>query len=337
VPRSRVHSVQPVLRRPARLRTVFAAALSVITALALTGTPAHADPSVSEVEAQLNDAWRRAEPLIEQYNAVHEQYVANKAKQDELLAQIAPLARELELAQAQVGAMAAKAYMGGQADAFNAIIEARSPAELADQLIFLDGLARDQVHQMRAVFDAKAQYDAQKAPIDEVVAQLAVQDADLAAKRQDIQARLTELQALRIKAYGTTGGTGAYRPWVCPAEYLPTPGYTAAAFACSQAGEPYVWGAAGPDVWDCSGITMVAWQQAGVFLPHNAAAQRRSMPYVDRADLQIGDLVFYYSDLSHVTIYVGDGKVISAPMSGDVVRMQTLDGGSPIHSFGRPG
>lgn len=311
--------------------------LCVIAALALTGTPAHADPSVAEVEAQLNDAWHEAEPMIEQYNEVHDQYLANKAKQDELLTAIEPLARQLDMAQAQVGAMAAKAYMGGQADAFNALLQARSATDLADQLSFLDNLARDQTHHLQAVSDAKAQYDVQKAPIDELVTKLAVQDADLAAKRQTIEARLADLQALRIKAYGTTGGTGAYRPWVCPAEYLPTPGYVAAAFACSQAGEPYVWGAAGPDVWDCSGITMVAWQQAGVYLPHNAAAQRRSMPYVDRADLQIGDLVFYYSDLSHVTIYVGDGKVISAPMSGDVVRMQTLDGGSPIHSFGRPG
>jgi ABC-type transporter Mla subunit MlaD len=66
-------------------------------------------PNVAEVEAELNDVWRQAEPLIEQYNAVHEQYVANKAKQDELLAAIAPLARQLDLAQAQIGAMAARA------------------------------------------------------------------------------------------------------------------------------------------------------------------------------------------------------------------------------------
>jgi peptidoglycan DL-endopeptidase CwlO len=319
------------------MRALGTLVLAVLAALALTGTPAHADPSVAEVEAQLNEAWRQAEPLIEQYNAVHEQFLANKAKQDELTAQIAPLAIQLELARARIGKMAALAYMGGRADAVNALLTAESPDDLADQLSLLDGIARDQTHQLQTVVDAKANYDAQKAPIDEVVAQLTAQDADLAAKRQAIEARLADLQALRIKAYGTTGGTGAYRPWVCPAEYLPTPGYEAAAWACSQTGRPYVWGAAGPDAYDCSGLTMVAWQQVGVYLPHNAAAQRRAMPYVDRANLQIGDLVFYYNDLSHVTIYVGDGKVVSAPMAGDVVRMQTLDGGSPIHSFGRPG
>jgi cell wall-associated NlpC family hydrolase len=300
------------------------------------GGTAHADPTVGEVEAQLSQAWREAEPLIEQYNAVHEQYLQNKARQDELLAAIEPLRIQLELAQARVGAMAALAYMGGQTDAFNAVMQSQSPADLADQLSFLDGLARDQTAQLRSVAEAKAQYDVQKAPIDALVAELQTQDADLASQRQAIQARLEELQRLRIQAYGTSGGTGAYRPWVCPAEYLPSPGYVAAAFACQEAGKPYVWGAAGPNAYDCSGITMVAWQQAGVYLPHNAAAQRRSMPYVSQADLQIGDLVFYYNDLSHVAIYVGDGKVISAPRPGDVMRMVNMYTGAPINSFGRP-
>jgi len=71
-------------------------------------------------------------------------------------------------------------------------------------------------------------------------------------------------------------------------------------------------------------------------LPHNAAAQRRSMPYVSRANLQIGDLVFYYADLHHVAIYVGSGKIMTAPTFGDFVRMRELDS-MPIHSIGRPG
>jgi cell wall-associated NlpC family hydrolase len=320
--------------RANRRRTVITAVLSVIASIALTGT-AHADPSVAEVEAQLNEAWRQAEPMIEQYNEVHDQYLKNKAKQDELQAAIAPLAAELDAARDKIGAMAARAYMGGQTDGINAILAAKSPGELADQLGFLDGIARTQTGQMRDVVVAKAAYDQQKAPIDALVGQLAAQDADLAAKRTAIEQRLDELQALRIQAYGTSGGTGAYRPWVCPAEYLPTPGYKAAAFACGEAGKPYVWGAAGPSAYDCSGITMAAWQQAGVFMPHNAAAQRRSMQYVNRADLQIGDLVFYYNDLSHVALYVGDGKVINAPQPGDVVRMMSMDT-APIHSYGRP-
>jgi len=318
-----------------RWRALLATVFSMVITVTLSGT-AHADPDPAAVEQQLAEVWRQAEPLIEQYNAVHDEFVKNKAKQDELVAAIEPLAAQLAVAQAKVGEMAARAYMGGQVDPFHALLASQSPRDLADQLSLLDGLAREQTSQLKEVADAKAAYDVQKAPIDTLVAQLAGQDADLAAKRQAIETRLDELQALRIQAYGDSGGTGAYRPWVCPAEYLPTPGYVAAKFACGEAGKPYVWGAAGPSSYDCSGITMVAWQQAGVYLPHNAAAQRRSMQYVNEADLQIGDLVFYYSDLSHVAIYVGDGKVISAPQPGDVVRMVNMRTGAPIHSFGRP-
>jgi hypothetical protein len=314
---------------------VITAVLSVIVALALTGT-AHADPSVAEIEAQLDQAWRQAEPMIEHYNEVHEQFLKNKAKQAEMQATIAPLAAELDAARDKIGAMAALAYMGGQTEGINAILSARSPGELADQLGILDGIARTQTGQLRHVLLTKANYDAAKAPIDVLVAQLAAQDEDLAAKRIEIELRLDELQALRIQAYGTSGITGGYRPWVCPAEYLPTPGYKAASFACAAAGKRYVWGTSGPGTYDCSGLTLRAWQQVGVFLPHNAAAQRRSMQYVDRANLQIGDLVFYYSDLSHVAIYVGDGKVVHAPRAGDVVRMVPMDRGAHIHSFGRP-
>ena len=322
---------RPSRRWRAWLAAVFAMAITVT----LSGT-AHADPDPAAVEAQLSDAWREAEPLIEQYNAVHDEFLKNKAKQDELVAALAPLEAQLADAQARVGAMAARAYMGGQVDPFHALLTSTSPRDLADQLSLLDGLAREQTQQLSEVADAKAAYDVQKAPIDALVTQLAGQDADLATKRQAIEARLDELQALRIQAYGSSGATGIYRQWVCPAEYLPTPGYVAAKFACSEAGKPYVWGAAGPNAYDCSGITMVAWQQAGVYLPHNAAAQRRSMQYVNEADLQIGDLVFYYSDLSHVAIYVGDGKVISAPQPGDVVRMVNMRTGAPINSYGRP-
>jgi len=183
----------------------------------------------------------------------------------------------------------------------------------------------------------KQQYDAQKAPLDKLVSDLAAQDAELAAKKTQIEAQLAQLQTLRTKAYGASGTTGSYRPWPCPSTYLPTNGYKAAKFACSQAGKPYVWDAAGPSSFDCSGLTLAAWKSVGVNLPHNAASQRASMPAVTRANLALGDLVFYYSDVRHVGIYVGDGKVMHAPQPGDHVRMAEMDAVGPIKSFGRPG
>jgi cell wall-associated NlpC family hydrolase len=315
---------------------IVAVVVGCLVSIVLPENSAHAGPTVAEIEAQIQTIWNEAEPLIEKYNAVHEQYQKNKARQEQLQKQIEPLQREVDLGRQRVGVMAAAVYKGGRADAFSAVVTSGSPQQLAEQLAFLDVLSREQDRQLEGVSKSKSDLDGQKAPIDALVAELAKQDADLAQHRKAIEAKLTELQKLRTQAYGSGGGTGSYRPWPCPSEYLPTNGYKAASFACKQAGIPYVWAAAGPNGYDCSGLTLAAWKQVGVYLPHNAAAQRRSMPYVSRANIQLGDLVFYYSNLHHVAIYVGNGKVMSAPTFGDHVRMVSMDV-MPIHSIGRPG
>ena len=320
------------------LHVVVATALALLLVLVLPGAPAKADPTtVGEIEAQLQALWERAEPLIEEYNGIHEQYRQNLVKQAALVKQIEPLQRQLELGQLRVGAIAARAYRTGQAQDVHALLSSGSPQGLAQQMELLDLMARKEQQELAGVSDLKARYDAQKAPIDRLVATLAAQDADLAERKKIIEKQLEELQRLRRQAYGTSGGLGSYRPWPCPAKYENTKGYKVAAFACKQAGKPYVWAAAGPGSYDCSGLTLTAWKQVGVYLPHQSRLQRSSIPYVSRANLRIGDLVFYYNPIHHVAVYVGDNKIMHAPSAGDHVRMADMDRAGPINSFGRPG
>ncbi len=96
------------------------------------------------------------------------------------------------------------------------------------------------------------------------------------------------------------------------------------AYAKSQVGKAYVWGATGPSAFDCSGLTMMAWQQAGVSLPHNSTAQYSSGSRVSESELQPGDLVFYYSPISHVGIYIGNGQVANALNPGSGVQISGL-------------
>ena len=98
-----------------------------------------------------------------------------------------------------------------------------------------------------------------------------------------------------------------------------TKGAKALAFAKKQLGERYRYGAAGPNAWDCSGLTMKAWKAAGVKLPHNTRAQYAKGKKVSKKNLKKGDLVFFYSGLSHVAIYAGNGKVIHASRPGKPV------------------
>jgi peptidoglycan DL-endopeptidase CwlO len=92
-------------------------------------------------------------------------------------------------------------------------------------------------------------------------------------------------------------------------------------FALAQVGKPYVWGTAGPSTYDCSGLTMASYAAAGISLPHSAAQQYGYGTHVSFNQLEPGDLMFYYSPIGHVTMYIGDGRMISAPQTGDVVKV----------------
>ena len=113
------------------------------------------------------------------------------------------------------------------------------------------------------------------------------------------------------------------------------------AFAVAQLGDPYVWGAAGPSTWDCSGLTQMAWAQAGVSLSHYTDYQWAETSRVSRADLQPGDLVFFHNDgdiapfFHHVGLYVGGGQMIEAPHTGAFVRYSGIDR-VDTYGYGRP-
>jgi cell wall-associated NlpC family hydrolase len=113
----------------------------------------------------------------------------------------------------------------------------------------------------------------------------------------------------------------------------------AIAFARAQLGEPYLWGAAGPGAWDCSGLTMMAWRQGGVDLPHYSAAQYSRTKHVDVGNLRPGDLVFWGTSpntIHHVAIYLGSGQIIHAPRTGQPVQINSMYYWIPPDYFGRP-
>ena len=93
----------------------------------------------------------------------------------------------------------------------------------------------------------------------------------------------------------------------------------------AQQGKPYVWAADGPGSFDCSGLTQYAYAAAGISLPHSSRMQSQMGQQVSRDQLQPGDLVFFYSPVSHVGIYIGNGQMVHAPTSGDVVKVASVD------------
>ena len=306
--------------------------------LLIQGTVGYANPSPApgDIEAQIDQTWNTLEPMIEKYNAVHGQYTAMQAKVNALKAQIAPLQLQVDLAMTRVGAISAQAYMFGPGSKLNALMQGSDPAQFVDELTTLDQIARREAATVSDVAKLRDQYEVQKKPLDDALATLQQQNDDLSAQKTTIEAKIKQLDSMRLAAYGNGQGTGSLRPVTCPQVYTGDRGSRAAQFACQQIGKRYVWAADGPNTYDCSGLTEAGWRSVGVSLPHNALEQKYATPRVAVGDLRPGDLVFYYSDVHHVVIYVGNGWVVSAPTFGIPVEMQKIDM-SRYNSAGRPG
>ena len=320
--------------RAAILRVLLC--LFAVAGVVCTGSAAAATPSPTSVEDQIDRQWNELEPVIEQYNHVHAQLQQNRAQQQALAARLGPLQLAVNLAMAGVRGLAADAYMQGAPNALDAMIVSGSPTGLTDKLLYVDQLARHQKQEISGVAQLRDRYAADKDRLDMLTASVAARDASLAAQKAAIQKKIDALQKLRLKAYGAAGANdGPLRLGPCPVTYTNDRGGRAAQKACSLIGRPYVFGAEGPSSFDCSGLTEIAWASVGVHLEHYTGDQLREGTPVSRSELQPGDLVFYYGDYHHVAIYVGGGKIVHAPHSGDHVRMADIDRTTPT-AFRRP-
>jgi cell wall-associated NlpC family hydrolase len=192
--------------------------------------------------------------------------------------------------------------------------------KLSDARELLSQLTAQEKARLAAIEKQKQEEAARKA------AELARQQAAEQAAQQDSGA-------------GTSGsGTSSSSSTSTADSSYATKADKALAFARAQIGKPYVWGATGPDSYDCSGLTQAAWKAAGVGLPRTTYDQVNAGTTVSLADARPGDLVFFYDDVSHVGIYIGNGMMIHAPKPGAYVREESIyyDGESAIHSVVRP-
>ncbi|MEU8533159.1 C40 family peptidase [Streptomyces parvulus] len=220
-------------------------------------------------------------------------------------------------------------------DSQNDLKTAKSTVQkkLATARELLSKLTAEEKARLAAIEKKKQEEAARKA------AELAEQQA-----RQQAEERERREEAARQESGGSTssgssesGGDGS------SGSSAPDPSYgtkadKALAFARAQIGKPYVWGATGPGSYDCSGLTQAAWKAAGVSLPRVTYDQVNAGTTVPVSQAQPGDLVFFYDDLSHVGLYIGNGMMIHAPKPGAYVREESIyyDGESSIHSVVRP-
>jgi peptidoglycan DL-endopeptidase CwlO len=315
------------------LRTVILGVLAAV--LVAPASAALASPSAGSLQQQIDAKNNALEKIIEQYNKITILLQQNRAAQAGMLTQLQTQQASVDAAQANVGELATAAYMGGPLNDLNALLHAGSPQAFTHQLTTLNEAARARTRQLATVRQAKTQYQADKAKLDQTVSAQVAQQRQLAGQRQQINTQIAQLKVLMAKAgqAKTSGPTSP--PKNVP--YVAGKAGVAVKFAYSQIGAEYHYAKAGPYSvgYDCSGLTMAAWAKAGVRLPHNADMQYHSMPHISRSQLKPGDLV-YYNGLGHVGIYVGGGQIIHAPHTGTTVQLASVDMEKP-YGYGRPG
>ncbi|MGW1255023.1 NlpC/P60 family protein [Streptomyces sp. NPDC002513] len=180
-----------------------------------------------------------------------------------------------------------------------------------------------------------AQEKARLAALEKQKQEEAQRQAEALARRQAAQQKAAQEKAAQQPSPTTTAGSSGST--AADSSYA-TQAAKALAYARAQIGKPYVWGATGPGSYDCSGLTQAAWKAAGVTLPRTTYAQVNVGTTVSLSDAQPGDLIFFYDDISHVGLYIGDGMMIHAPKPGAYVREESVyyGGASIIHSVVRP-
>jgi len=303
-----------------------------VLAVAITGsipTVAHAAPSTSDLTKQINTLSDKLEDITESYNKMNDSLKATVAEQKKLKESLGPAKVARDAAAAQVGTMATSAYMTGQVGPVNAILE--GPSELLERMSYLEAISRDRQRDIDAYSATTRDYDSRQAALKTAEGKQSAQVKVLSETKKDIEGKIKVLLAKRKAAYGQSQTpTSSYNG---PIPKISGSAGKAVTFAFNQLGEAYHYGSAGPSTWDCSGLTMMAWNAAGKSLPHNAAAQYSATARVSKSALRAGDLVFYRG-LKHVGIYIGGGMIIAAPQTGDVVKKQSMNYSTP-YGYGR--
>jgi Cell wall-associated hydrolases (invasion-associated proteins) len=325
--------------RPLFVVVAMGAALAVTPTLAAAAAPhsqPHATPSVTSVQKQLGELALQNSQLVEKFDQA--QVAVGKREKAAAAAQVAALQANAayNTAHAQFTQLIQAQYESGSFGAAGALLDSSSNNNYLDRLQTLSMLSTHSAEVVQQVGEAQtAASHAAKTAQSLLASARSARDA-LAKQRKDVQTQITKYQSLlaTLNSAQQADYRRAQNPSVnvstVQTMHLTKAGSAAAQravqFALAQVGKPYVFGAAGPGSYDCSGLTMRAWQAGGVSLPHSAAGQYNYGHHVPAtvAALQPGDLIFFYQPIGHVTIYVGNGLMVSAPTEGENVSVVPL-------------
>jgi len=294
-------------------------------------SPTQPTPTIDSVQKQLGHLALRNDQLVERFNQANEAYTKTRAAAGQ--ADLAYRAAQAKLAEASrvLSVSAAAQYEGGAFSATGALLSSSDGSSYLDQLDTLSMLSAHNAQTVTSFTAAQSQAKTAKATAHRLLAAATAKRAAVEKQRVSTRKQIAKYTSLLATLNAQQRAAWARRasPTAAPSQVKAarsvnvTSSQVRAAvnFALDQVGKPYVFGAAGPGSYDCSGLTMAAYAAAGVSLPHSAADQFNYGHHVNLDQLAPGDLMFFYSPIGHVTIYIGDGMMVPAPQTGENVKV----------------
>ena len=309
-------------------RAAIVIGAAALASLVLPGGIGGAAPS--QPMPSLKDLVAKARALSNEITSLNQQY-------DGLRIQLAQAQTEAKVAEATyvrdlsrlgagklaVGQLAAQSYMNGGMTTPLALLTTSSASTLISRAAFMQVLQQENGDQVSQIAEGVAAAERARASAVQQTKRAKQLAAQMADKRRQAQSKINILNSsVFTKAMQVFNTTGQYPTFNIPTAN--TIGAQALRWALTRRGDPYVWGAAGPSSFDCSGLVLWAYAKVGISLPHFTGDQWQMGVHVGRNQLQPGDLVFFYPDIGHVGLYIGNNLMVDAPDFGEVVQVQPV-------------
>ncbi|TGN81625.1 hypothetical protein E5083_03705 [Streptomyces bauhiniae] len=336
------------------LRLACTAAIAAQAALAPAPALAAPEPQrpVAELLTDLQRLYRQTEQATETYNATAEKLTAQRAEVKRLDGELAKARLALKGSQGDAGRLAREQYQNSSDfSVYVRVLLARDPQQALDEGHVIGRVAGERAATLDRLTGTEKRADAlaksarkaldtqltlaekQKKQRDDVTKRLSDVERLLASLTPQQQSEVSQLEQDGVaEAQRRLTDSGALGDDDRPAS---AEGGQAVRYALDQLGKPYRWGAAGPASFDCSGLTSRAWARAGTPIPRTSQEQWARLPHVPLNSLRPGDLVIYFPEATHVALYLGDGKVVQAPRTGETVKISPL-AANPVLGAVRP-
>ena len=311
--------------------TVFATAGGIAVYAGASGAGAAPAPSITQVQAEINSLQGKVDKIGEEYDAAGQQLASAKSRLNQVTKQSDRAQQQYNQASATLAAVAVAGYENsGQSSVIGLLTSGNPDAVLsqASLVLQIEGTHNEEAQQLltsaNELSTMKQQRQRTETGVQQLTAQYASQKSSMTQLLDKQKAMLDSLTAQQQATIATASVGGSTTSANVTTSSVPYTGPTssqadkAVAFAYAQLGKPYVWGATGPDSYDCSGLMYAAWGAAGITLPRDTYGEWANLPHIPMSSLQPGDLILYNGE-SHVAMYVGGGYIIDAPHTGAVV------------------